>query len=62
VFHKHKWELIDKTIIPAAKDIGNFNVWGQAYAEATKAILEAKRDKVVHVFKCECGEVKVVKN
>lgn len=56
--HRHEWELIDKTIIPGH----NFkNLKTRSY-EDTRVAMDAMRDKVVHVFKCPCGKVKVVKN
>jgi len=60
--HKHNWELTDKTVLAGDKTLENVHAWGYDYARIMQNALEARRDKVVHVFKCECGDVKVVKN
>lgn len=59
--HKHNWELIDKTIIPpAVQQTDEIKIKG--YGQAVNDLLDSMKEHVVHVFRCECGDVKVVKN
>lgn len=59
--HKHNWDMLDKTVLPGLKNLGKVSAWGDNYAQVYRDHLDAKRDKVVYVFKCYCGDVKVVK-
>lgn len=58
MFHRHKWELIRTDRIPAAIDS---NREAKAEGQGLFLLLDAMREHIVYVFKCECGKVKVNK-
>lgn len=59
LFHRHNWDLIDKTIIPPAVD----ELPGGTKAQGTgmAVLFDALREHVVYLFKCECGKIKIEK-
>jgi hypothetical protein len=59
MIHRHNWNLISKDLIPAA--INSLRGVKTHSTEDTKVAFDAMRDKLVLVFKCECGKVKVIK-
>jgi hypothetical protein len=60
MFHKHNWNLIDKTIIPPALPRSTRVKASDPFA--TISFIDGMTEHVVHVFKCDCGKVKVEKN
>lgn len=58
-FHRHNWDMIDKTIIPPA--ISGIPGGTKASGTGMATIFDALREHVVYVFKCECGKIKVEK-
>jgi hypothetical protein len=58
-FHWHNWNLIQTDRIPpAVSSLRGFRTYSDT---DTKHVFDAMREKVVYVFKCECGKVKVIK-
>lgn len=63
MFHNHKWNLIDKTILPPAiKTDTKLTVWGWEANYLLEQWLDAKREHVVLTFKCDCGKIRVEKH
>lgn len=60
MFHKHNWNLIDKTIIPPAVKgpVPTLDVSGMDAANVIWQYMDAYRQHVVLTFKCDCGKVK----
>jgi hypothetical protein len=57
MIHRHNWNLISKDRIEG-KTLTNMKTYS---TEDTALMLDAMRDKMVYVWKCECGKVKVIK-
>lgn len=64
MFHKHNWDLIDKTEIPAPYtrliEAAKEGIESQGTKMSIPMASMFFHDRVVLTFKCACGKIKVV--